>query len=231
MHDEETRVESSWSLHENNRPCFRTPKFGGSFVWTEHLYVTVSSVLLTHCWPLGNLKKKIRHVIFKHILVINAWGTSGEIALIWISLDFTDDQSTLVQVMAWCRQATSHYLSQCWLRSVSPYGVTRPQGVKRSYRQILYIQKDVISLLIHWVLRDVAENLKVWFSNSLYRMAVKALYAKLLSEECQRKSILVQVMAWCLQATSHYPSQCRPRSMSSYDIIRQQWVNGTHLPL
>ena len=24
------------------------------------------------------------------------------------------DKSTLVQVMAWCRQATSHYLSQCW---------------------------------------------------------------------------------------------------------------------
>ena len=35
-------------------------------------------------------------------------------------------QSTLVQVMAWCRQATSHYLSQCWPRSLSPYGVTRP---------------------------------------------------------------------------------------------------------
>ena len=33
----------------------------------------------------------------------------------------------LVQVMAWCRQATSHYLSQCWPRSLSPYGVTRPQ--------------------------------------------------------------------------------------------------------
>ena len=26
-------------------------------------------------------------------------------------LDLTDDKSTLVQVMAWCRQATSHYLS------------------------------------------------------------------------------------------------------------------------
>ena len=24
--------------------------------------------------------------------------------------------------MAWCRQATSHYLSQCWLRSMSPLG-------------------------------------------------------------------------------------------------------------
>ena len=32
--------------------------------------------------------------------------------------------------MAWCRQATSHYLSQCWPRSMSPYGVTRPQWVK-----------------------------------------------------------------------------------------------------
>ena len=56
-------------------------------------------------------------------------GISCEIVLIWMSLDFTDDQSTLVQVMAWCRQATSHYLSQCWPRSLSPYGVTRPQWV------------------------------------------------------------------------------------------------------
>ena len=45
-------------------------------------------------------------------------------------LDLTDDKSTLVQVMAWCRQATSHYLSQCWPSSMWPYGVTRPQWVK-----------------------------------------------------------------------------------------------------
>ena len=36
---------------------------------------------------------------------------------------------TLAQVMAWCRQATSHYLSQCWLKSVWPYDVNRPQWV------------------------------------------------------------------------------------------------------
>ena len=29
--------------------------------------------------------------------------------------------------MAWCHQATSHYLSQCWPRSLSPYDVDRPQ--------------------------------------------------------------------------------------------------------
>ena len=46
-----------------------------------------------------------------------------------MSLDLTDDKSTLVPVMAWCRQATSHYLSQCWPSSMSPYGFTRPQWV------------------------------------------------------------------------------------------------------
>ena len=44
-------------------------------------------------------------------------------------LDLTDDYSTLVQVMAWCRQAISHYLRQCWPRSISPYGVSKPQCV------------------------------------------------------------------------------------------------------
>ena len=35
----------------------------------------------------------------------NGWSISCEMALIWMSLGFTDDQSTVVQVMAWCRQA------------------------------------------------------------------------------------------------------------------------------
>ena len=48
-----------------------------------------------------------------------------------MSLNFTDDQSTLVEVMAWCRQATSHYLSQCWSSCLAPYGVSRPQWVKQ----------------------------------------------------------------------------------------------------
>ena len=78
----------------------------------------------------GKFEWNFRHVIFKQILVIDDWGISYEFALIWMSLDFTDDQSTLVQVMPWCHHATSHYLSQCWPRSLSPYGVTRPQWAK-----------------------------------------------------------------------------------------------------
>ena len=37
----------------------------------------------------------------KWILVIDDWGISCEIALIWMSPDFADDQSIVVQVMAW----------------------------------------------------------------------------------------------------------------------------------
>ena len=87
----------------------------------------------------GNFEWNFRYVIFKRILVVDGWGTSCEIALIWMSLDFTDDQSTLVRVMAWCRQATSHYLNLCWSRSLPPYGVTRPQWVDGSpyYREYL----------------------------------------------------------------------------------------------
>ena len=35
---------------------------------------------------------------------------------------------THCDVTAWCRQATSHFMSQCWPRSMSLYGVTRPQS-------------------------------------------------------------------------------------------------------
>ena len=69
----------------------------------------------------GKFEWNFRRVIFKQILVIDSWGISCEIAIIWMSLGFSDGQSTLVQVMAWCLQATSHYLSHCCPRFLSPY--------------------------------------------------------------------------------------------------------------
>ena len=55
--------------------------------------------------------------------------SSYDNALTWMSWDLSEDRSTLLQVMAWCGQATSHYLSQCWPRSLLANGVTRPQCV------------------------------------------------------------------------------------------------------
>ena len=71
----------------------------------------------------------------------------------------TDDKSTLVQVMAWCHQATSHYLSQCWPSSMSPYGINRQQcvNVHQSLCVCLVLSKpwNVIyhySLILHTAL-------------------------------------------------------------------------------
>ena len=120
-------------------------KFGqlgtSSGKWLFQATCLMDKSFLTH-WPLGNLNE-ILDVIFKQILVIDGWGISCEIDIIWMSLDFTDDQSTLVQVMAWCRQATSHYLSQCWPRSPSLYGITKPQWVKSCCAMILEIYLKV----------------------------------------------------------------------------------------
>ena len=71
----------------------------------------------------------------------------------WAVQDLTDDKSTLVQVMAWCRQATSQYLSQCWPRSMLPYGVTRPQWVNACV--LLNIQSvtclvTLVYLIVAW---------------------------------------------------------------------------------
>ena len=98
------------------------------------LWVVLIWLTWPHCniafnslWP-WRFQWNFRWVLFKPITVID---TCCEIALRRMSLDLTDDKSTLVQVMAWCRQATSHYLSQCWPRFMSRYGVTRPQCVKK----------------------------------------------------------------------------------------------------
>ena len=59
--------------------------------------------------------------------VISIWAV-----LVRLLQGVTFDKITLVLVlvMAWCCQATSHYLNQCWWpSSMSPYSVTRGQRV------------------------------------------------------------------------------------------------------
>ena len=96
--------------------------------------------------------------------MIDGWGISGESVLIWMSLDFTDDQSTLVQVMAWCRQATSHYLGQCWPRSLSPYGVTRPQWVNM-WQSITWTKSDQV---VWWLGQNELNNWEIISSKLVF---------------------------------------------------------------
>ena len=68
-----------------------------------------------------------------------------------------DDQSSLVEVMARCRQATSHYLIQCWPRSLLPYGLTRPQWVNtlRLWQMSAILQKTFSNWFSNWFMKIV----------------------------------------------------------------------------
>ena len=124
----------------NERRCY---KVTSSLIgWAQTLYLQFShqvgpnwtavdndhNYIINSLAP-GKSEWNFRSLIFQIISVIDGWVTSWELTLRWMSLDLTDDKLTLVQVMAWCLMAPSHYLSQCWPRSLSPYGVTRPQWV------------------------------------------------------------------------------------------------------
>ena len=54
----------------------------------------------------------------------------------------------LFQVVALCLQATSHYLKQCWPRSILPYCITRPQWVN-TLRSTIYNLLNLDSVQIN----------------------------------------------------------------------------------
>ena len=85
----------------------------------------------------GKFEWNFRYLTFQIISVIDGWIIAFELALRWMSLNLMDDESTLVQVITWCRQATSHHLRQCWPRSLSPYEVTSPQWVDIYLNQLV----------------------------------------------------------------------------------------------
>ena len=130
----------------------------------------------------GKFEWNFRYVIFKRILLIDGSCISGDIAPIWISLDFTYDQATLVQVMAWCRQATNHYLSQCWPRSLSPYGVTRPQSD--------WTQRPLGDVLIMMILKYISAT-DIWIISCWSALSWTP------QDFTDDESTLVQVMGWC----------------------------------
>ena len=53
--------------------------------------------------------------------IFNCSSCRTEVALRWTPQNLSDQKSTQVQVMTWCRHATSHYLSWYWPKFLSPY--------------------------------------------------------------------------------------------------------------
>ena len=143
--------------------------------------------------------------------------------------DLIDDESALVQVMAWCRLATSHYLNQCGLISMTPHGITKPQWVNQLTILVLKLEYFGWTRLLQWQLMPwllaSPGHQQPWYW--LYRIgqghcppwgkisaAASTQRGKMIEMETHVHicfgSALVQVMACCLTAPSHYFSLCWP---------------------
>ena len=103
------------AIHQEAVSCVYSGKPGKmvSIYWVSPL--VVFGVWRVNSLVPGRSEWDSQNVIFKIVLLVGIFRSSHDNALWWMPQYLTDDKSTLVQVMAWCRQATSHYLSQCSL--------------------------------------------------------------------------------------------------------------------
>ena len=120
---------------------------------------------LTH-WSLGNLSEVFDKQFSSKFKWFMAEVSFCEFTVRWISIDLTDDKSTLVQVMAWYHQTSSHYLNQCWPSFVTPYGITRPQWVKSCHDEFMfYLCYRANMQLMSWQPKKTGHQLvSYWFS-------------------------------------------------------------------
>ena len=112
--------------------------------------------------------------------MIDGWSISCKTVLKLMPMDLTDGKSTLVHVMAWCRQATSHYLSQCWPRFMPPYGVTRPQWINvtclfSGLKISIMIQRSRLRRPISKISMILLIDAKTWMTSLIIMFAVRSI--------------------------------------------------------
>ena len=95
--------------------------FQGLRRWALLLYRITPVTDLNSLVP-GKCGCNLKLVIFKLMLMINIMSINSKIIIVLRGMpqNLTDDWSTLVQEIALCHQAASHYLNQCWCRYMSP---------------------------------------------------------------------------------------------------------------
>ena len=160
-----------------------------------------------------------------------------------MSPDLTNAWSTLVPVMVWCRQATSHFLGQCCPRSISPHGVTVLQWVnfKILFQQDMYSSlPKKIRPLPHlgrgtpYCLMDLVNPLRPrrnrrYFADDIFK-CIFSIKNVLISIKVSLKFIpngpinnipaLVQIMAWCPPLSESMMIILLPHIC----VTRLQWV-------
>ena len=146
-----------------------------------------------------------KSIIFKLILWIDISRASGKIVVTWMPQIFIDDKSTLVQTMAWCRQARG----------------------RRNWRPI--VQNAILALSDKWLsleTRPMGQQKIIAQMNFVNLGQVTSGFGQLLMP-CylsEGRASTSQILRQPLQATSHYQSQSAPRTILSYGVTRPPCV-------
>ena len=153
-----------------------------------------------------------RKIVLKLISVTDGCDISSKIALRWTSLDLNGDKSTLVQVMAWCHQATRHYLNQCWPRYLSSYGVTSPQWVDilRPSQNRRHFAGDIFECIFF--------NENSWSSLTI---SLKFVFKIRINDT----PALVQIMTWRRPGDKPLFESMVVSLLTHTWVTRPQWVN------
>ena len=117
------QISTNWICFWNQIKIYR--------VWNEKLYHHILGIYIMTCElvmimiyeihtinSLASGKCGCNYAFFKHTAANYTVSISYETASRWMPQDNIDDESALVQVMACCLMATSHYLNQCWPSSL-----------------------------------------------------------------------------------------------------------------
>ena len=125
----------------------------------------------------------------------------------------------VVQVGTLKFMATIHIFGLIYCRWVSWMGTAPCIG--ESVRDSGIFMTHIFALVTSYGVRDLGQCWIHWMmtGNDIRWMAQKL---------CDDKSTLVQVMAWCRQATSHYLNRCRERPMAPYDVMRLIYCHPSH---
>ena len=103
-------------------------------------------------------------------------------ALVRLSQDQSDDNWTFIKLMAWCYQATCHYVDPCWFKSIPPYGTSRP----RWYYTMCFERINYEILLINL-------SLSVWWSIFQFILTIFTLF--IATQHCkQQERSLIKIM-------------------------------------
>ena len=142
--------------------------------------------------------------------------------------------------MAWWRQATSHYLSQYWPRSMSPYCTTRSQCVNSLRLSDAYMLKKLTIIGSDNGLSPGRRQAIIWsnagilligplrtnFSEILIEIntfSFKKMHSKLLSAKWRPSCLGLNVLTH-YQEPNHYLNEYWPTSTMPCDITKRQWV-------